>query len=162
MKIWLYVIFGILICILSFSCNTKEKKETKIYNYWRLINIKFDNKLITVFEDTDSLTLERFEFRDSTLNGNKYRIPKQTSEDYAYLTHDQKDSIYKWGGELIKQPFLPTRTCTDYYGKLSVEIKFTEQARISCYYSSICEWNKMNSQTKKLDSLFKIILKEKY
>ena len=74
-----------------------------------------------------------------------------------YIKEDERDSLISWAEKLLdfQQPS-EFRTCTDYVGKLSVRIKFSENVSKRVDFASICDWKEFNNETRKIDSILKV------
>lgn len=74
------------------------------------------------------------------------------------IKREEKDSLISWAERLLEfEPPSEFQFCTDFVGKLSVRIKYSEIVSKRVDFSSICDWNKFNGETRKIDSILQIV-----
>jgi hypothetical protein len=70
------------------------------------------------------------------------------------------DSLFSWAENLLsyRQP-KEIRTCTDYVGKLRIQIHYSDILTKAVSFTSICNWSELNIETHKIDSIIKLAAK---
>jgi hypothetical protein len=157
MKINLFL----LAFLLLFSCQSKPPTKPVAFEKWEYIVIGFHNIELKV-SNVDSTVRKSMimSYRKSSKNnGTTTYTPDIIKESIIKITSNEKDSIYKWSKKLIQYPIQPKRYCTDYAGKLFLDIQISDQITQATRYTSMCEWSTLSTETLKLNALFKQILK---
>lgn len=74
------------------------------------------------------------------------------------IRRDEKDSLISWAERLLDfDPPSQFRYCTDYVGRLSVRVKYSDIVFKRVDFSSICDWKRFNDETRKIDSILQIV-----
>lgn len=141
--IYTRTILSVFICLtLTFSCkspNQSPSADKKEEELWLNLSIKANGSEFYLEAFTDSLYVRKLD----TLNLQKsYKMSKS-----------EKDSLFSWTEKLIDIKTSPSRFCTDYYGKLSLRIVYSEQMSKQINFNSICEWEKLDSNSRKICQL---------
>lgn len=138
------VLFSLL---LPYSCTNNKADDKKIEPTrelsWQNLTISFNDTIIKVFK-----AIEYIEFiakGDSTLN---YKISKDDSELLA-------SAIDK----LVNVKAHAEVFCSDYFGNLTVKIRYDSQLAKEIKFSSICDWRKINMSTSQTDFILGGIIK---
>ena len=146
--------------LLLFSCQSKTATEPVPSETWEYVDIRFDNIVLRISNFDNTVKKNTLlNFRETSKGSVTTYTPDIIKERIVKISSNQKDSIYKWSKKLIEYPIQPKRFCTDYAGKLLLNIQINEQVTQSCWYTSICEWSTLSAETTKLNTLFKQILK---
>jgi hypothetical protein len=153
----LIIIISGVSCKRNFSSENIVKKDSLS---WNSIILGLDAREIVVNNFDDSLSLKRWDYKDSIVENGRFWMPINFETENIKIKNDIADSIYKWTKKLTAELITPQRFCTCYAGNLKLTIKYGYQISQSCEYSSICDWKTMCPETIKLDSLFKVILKK--
>lgn len=149
----------ISLIFLLYSCQSKTTAKSDNIEKWDYINISFEN--ITLKISNIDNTIEKsivMSYKKSFKNSVTTYTPEIIKESIIKINSSDKDSIYKWSKKLVQHPIQPMAFCTDYVGKLFLDIEINEQVTQSCKYNSICEWSTLNTETIKLNILFKKVL----
>lgn len=153
--------FNKLLFFLSFALLTfygcKNNRSHKAgRDEWNKLTIGFDSSQIVISNiDNSAILTTVLNYKKSTVNSTTTYTPDKIEETTIKIASNEKDSIYFWAKKLISDPFEPKTFCTDYAGKLFLDIEINEQVTQSCRYNSICEWSTMNTETLKLYKLLK-------
>jgi len=138
---YLFIIF-----LFHCSCNNSASivnSNSKNENSWIYLKFSTGTAEFSVLNQDDSLLIKS---TPGSLNKNDSVL--------AYkITASEKDSLFKWVESLIDSKMRPTHFCTDYYGKLSLKIVYNEQVVKNADYTSICEWQELDSDTKNIYQL---------
>jgi len=141
--------------ILAFySCQNTPAKTMADPGRWNKLTIGFKNSEIIISNlDTTASLRNVLNYKKFTQDNSTTYTSDKIEETTIKITSKEKDSIYKWAKKLISEPIKPKTFCTDYVGKLFLDIEVDEQVTYSCRYNSICEWSTMNTETLKLHKL---------
>ena len=124
------------------SENTVSSKDEKTTN-WQSITFRLeDTAIVHIKHWSDSI--EVLTNKGDTVTCN--------------IRRDEKDSLIAWAEKLLDfKPPSQFRVCTDYVGKLSVQIKYSEIVSNRVDFRSICDWKRFNDETHKIDSVLQIV-----
>ena len=137
---------GLLLTLLIALIGCKETNDqhqlgTRNPQSWTYVIITANSQEFTISEYDDTLTIKKI-----TVNG------KDTLQKVR-ISKNEKDSLFAWTETLIQTKPEPTKFCTDYYGKLSLKIIYSEQVSRQIQYRSICEWERLDRNTSHIYSL---------
>ena len=103
------------------------------------INIKANSTEFYVDTFTDSLYVKRL---DTITQQKSYKI-----------LDSEKDSLFSWTETRIDTKSNPSEFCTDYVGKLTLRIAYSEQMSKQISYNSICDCKDLDRNTSKIHEL---------
>jgi len=106
---------------------------------WQYISIKANSTEFYLDAVTDSLNVKNV---DTSKQHKSYKLLKS-----------DKDSLFSWTESIIDKKANPSVFCTDYVGKLTLRIVYSEQMSKQISYRSICEWKNLDSNTSKIYEL---------
>ena len=133
-----------LLVLLVVTCSNESTTNTKaaVKRHWQSFTLRLEDTSIVQGQNTsDSIEIKS---RDGKTTG--YYVGKQGI-----------DSLFSWAEYLLdyKQP-VEIRTCTDYVGKLSVQVRYSDILTKRVDFTSICNWKEFTSETGKIDSILKL------
>ena len=117
------------------NANDTKTLHTPAPSPWIYVIVNANSNEFLVSRYDDTLTIKKI-FTEKTDSIQKVKISK-----------DEKDSLFKWTETLIQTKPEPTAFCTDYYGKLTLKIIYSEQVSKQAQFTSICEWQNLDSNT---------------
>lgn len=101
----------------------------------------------------------------SIIHGNiisdSIQIKSHNNEPILYYVGKQNvDSLFYWAENLLNYR-LPEQiqTCTDYIGKLRIQIRYSNILSKQVDFISICNWKGLSIETRKIDSILKLAVK---
>lgn len=147
-----FLIFIIIISSFSFCDNINKKKLIDKYQ-WDSILIRNTTEEIKIYKELDTATYLKPIYK--LIEGNefvgKYKLVT-TEHKIINFTQQEKDSIAYYVFGIIKEPVQKENFCTDYMGKLRLDIgNFTSNFSVS--YNSICKIDTISIKTNKLYKL---------
>src|SRR4030095_3277385 len=128
--------------VILIACNSRPDRSTSQNNIpiqWQYLTIELNDTVIQVAQMIDSLEIATF---------------NEGVQKFS-IEHVKKDSLFSWSNKLIDFVGQPRRFCTDYVGKLKVRIRYNPQMLKEVSFSSICNWQELDSNTIKIDQLLK-------
>ena len=142
----LYII-KILVVILVISCSSGNTANIKSMDKqtWQSFTLWLEDTSI-VYGNFLSDSLEIKSKNGETIN--------------FYIGKSRLDSIFYWSDNLInfRQPD-QFQFCTDYVGKLRIEIHYSSILTKQVNFTSICNWKNLSIETRKIDSVLKLAIK---
>ena len=161
-------IFYLLIIFFAFSCKLTTKENSDLAKdktpFWDNLYMELDgNQELIVYNNGDSAVFTKW--TDSLIKSTEGEqwIPTNIRQERFSVQKNEKDSLFKWTKNLVANPKHPEKWCTDYVGHLIVKINYGPQcANIaqSCEYSSVCDWDIVNEDTKAIFRFLKTKVKE--
>lgn len=149
----IYFAVLLLFCSCTFKCSENQDELISRNGKWDRINIETDSQQITFFQDTLIAYYEKYRFRHDTLdNGTVEFTPINKMTTQFMLSKEERDSLYQYVYELIRNPIKPPYYCTDYVGNATFKIS-SGQVAISCNYSSICSFEKLGHQAMRIKAI---------
>jgi hypothetical protein len=150
----------LLLILTFFGCQIKNSEINSKEEIWNKLSIGFNNSEIILSKNDSIAILKTYSNPKETIeNSITKTIYTEIKEQKITISSKEKDSIYKWTKKLIKEPVKPELFCTDYAGKLFLDLEINKQVTQSCRYNSICDWSSISYETLKLKKLFKDIFK---
>ena len=149
---------------LIYACSSNTKKVYSDIPIWHSIYMELDgDQELTLYNYGDSAVFAKW--TDSLVESNEGRkwIPTHERHERFIMKINEKDSLYLWARNLVNNPKQPEKYCSCYVGHLIVKINYgAESERITqtCEYSSVCDWDVVNKDTKSILKLLKTKLKE--
>ena len=134
----------------SFSCNKKEEIKTEKQFNWYEISISNTFEEIIFYNDEDTATYEKRIFEGNIFTGGTKYL--RTDHKTLNFNKSERDSVFKYVFEIIKNPINTETECSDYVGNLTLKIE-NEYSQLSAKYRSICAWDTLSVDTQKLYEL---------
>jgi hypothetical protein len=125
------------------NSTTNKDRETKNVQPWIFVSLRTDGEIFSITNDEDSLEIIKI------LNSKK----RKDSIFVFKISNKEKDSLFKWSEALLYQKITPKNFCTDYYGRLNITIMYSRQVTTRIEYTSICEWQNLDSNALKIYQL---------
>jgi hypothetical protein len=137
-----------LVTVSSTGCNSENKRKSQDRSkilHWQTFFLQLeDTGAVSGNVISDSIVIGRI---------------KGNPQSY-YLGQMGRDSLVAWVSNLISYQTPDTViTCTDYVGKLSVGMRYSQTLVKRTEFSSICSWRRINEDTRKIDSLLKAVIR---
>lgn len=139
------------------SC-TKTKSITQKsnhidFNYWSIVEISPENQKITIYYNIDTAEILTWVWKDTSINGNgNCRIKKLKTIEEFYISQQDRDTVFEYTFQIIRDTTRPKNFCTEYCGHVNFNIQ-ARQVSLSSSYTSICYWNEINDKTKNIYSI---------
>lgn len=150
----------LLLILTFFGCEIKNSEINSEGEIWNKLSIGFNNSQIIISKNDSIAVLKTYSNpKETSENSIKTIIYTEIKEQKISLSLKNKDSIYRWTKKLIQEPVKPELSCTDFAGKLFLDLEINKQVTQSCRYNSICDWGSISEETLKLKKLFKEIFK---
>ena len=140
----LFPLLLLFICACT-SRTDRGKLRQNIPVQWQYLTLEFNDTVIQLTPFMDTLEVTTFK-----KGVQKYQINKT-----------EKESLFAQANELIDFKEQPKCFCTDYVGKLKVQIRYNSQLLKEVSFSSICDWQELNDNTNGIDQLLKKVVREK-
>ncbi|OOQ57058.1 hypothetical protein BC343_16125 [Mucilaginibacter pedocola] len=76
-------------------------------------------------------------------------------EDTLWIkfTNAERDTLGLIANSLIINPVSPKKFCTEFVGKLRIEMRYGEQVSHSVEYNSVCDWATLSPETIQLSKI---------
>jgi hypothetical protein len=152
------VIFSLVVFSLI-CCQTKTKKHENKIEDWGYLRITLDHHRSINFinHDPSDSTIVK------TYSSGSFFAPvknvKIKTEQFAF-TQSEKDSIYSLVKEMVVHPITPKKFCTDFVGRIEINIVYNEQVTQSCIYTSVCDWTTLSDKTLRLHAILQKRIKD--
>jgi hypothetical protein len=72
---------------------------------------------------------------------------------WVKFTKAERDTLGLIANNLISNPAPPKQFCTEFVGKLAIEIRYGEQVKRSVEYNSVCDWSALSLEAKQLNKM---------
>ena len=136
-----YLLAGLLLLLGCNSAKDNRVAHTDSSSSWTYVIVKANGHEFSVSTYDDTLTFK------------KARTGRMDTLQKVKMLKSEKDSLFKWTEALIQTKPEPINYCTDYFGKLTLRIIYSEQVSRQVDYRSICEWQSLDSNTSNLYKL---------
>ena len=148
-----YLIVLLLFCSCSSKNPVRNDGLITSNDRWNRVIIEFDAQRIALFNDDSICFSDKYTFRRDTLkNGRVEIIPISRKTTEFKLSREERDSLYRYVNDLIRNPIKPTSFCTDYVGNVTFKIQIG-QIEISSSYSSICSFDKLGQKAMRISAI---------
>jgi hypothetical protein len=131
--------FSLLFICACTNRTDRNKPQQNIFVQWQYLTLELNDTVIQLAQTADTLEVV-------TVKGGAQK---------CHINKTEKDSIFAQANELIDFKGQPKRFCTDYFGKLKVQIRYNSQLMKEVSFTSICDWRKLNVNTNQIDQLLK-------
>jgi len=145
MKLLQSIPFFLLAALVSCSNNRAAAVDGAANLSWQYFTLRLEDSCLVIGDMmSDSIEIKKIDGETAYYNVGK----------------KGRDSLLSWCNNLLNymQPKL-IMTCTDYVGKLTVRIKYSETLTKEVKFTSICNWKKLTPETQKIDSLLTFAVK---
>jgi hypothetical protein len=120
---------------------------------WNRVIIEFDAQRVAFFNDDSIGFSDKYTFKRDTLKDGRIEFKPNSKKTTEFkLSREERDSLYLYVNDLIRNPIKLTSFCTDYVGNVTFKIQIGH-VEISSSYSSICSFDKLGQKAMRISAI---------
>jgi hypothetical protein len=97
------------------------------------------------------------QFKDTTIQmiywQDSLEVTIKNATRKYYISNAERDTLFMQANKLIDSKENTIPFCTDYAGRLKLQIRYNQQVMKEVSFISICDWRELDSNTRKIDQL---------
>jgi hypothetical protein len=157
----LYFVAALSSIILLAGCGLNENKTNGTELTWTSLKISTrQGTNISIYYDSGDSSMVT-DYNPGSIFSPRPKGKLKVDTLWVKFTKAERDTLGLIANSLISNPVTPKQFCTEFVGKLTLDIQYGEQVKRSVEYNSVCDWTKLSPETKHFWAILERQLKKK-